>query len=246
MEVEEDEGDVEPEAAEEELEGEAEAEEGVGSATKLENRGSETPLEAPVDQPTILKATVPDTSLTVSEDPAAARDTNPRDGLVEVSNEARLGVDGVSGHVFMTGSENPETQPVGSDQMEVEADREGDLQAAVLGETSTRHPDEEETSDPLYHPQPTVRPIPSNAIEATPTNTHSNQFGGQIDLAQPGDLTFSSATEAETATADERVEMEGVKEPGVPLGEGDTVGVNGVMDVGDEDIVRANQAEQGQ
>ena len=261
MDIEEDEGDVEPEAdaeaaegdldAEVEGEGEASAEGQTTAAPGVDSRGTATPQDAPVEGgTTILKAAVPESTLTVNEDPTMIHDTDPTHGMVELDAEPRIGIDGVSGQVFMNDSENPGVTDADIDHMQVDADREGDLPAAMLAEPSVGQPIETVPEDDAKSPQlqPTVRPMPPNAVEVTATNAHSNQFGAQSgSSAQLGDLTFTSGPEAdvqgsgEDGIEDSRVEMEGVKEPGIPLGEGDTVGVNGVMDVGDEEIVRANR-----
>ena len=261
MDVEEDEGDVEPEADAEAAEGDLEVEAGAEGEpsteeqpipeAEVDSRGTGTPQDASAeDNATTLKAAVPESTLTVNEDPTVVDDTDPTHSMVEVDAKPRIGVDGVLGQVFMNDSENTGATDADIDHMQVDADREGDLPAAVLAESSVRQPTEtlpeEDAASP--QPQPTIRPMPPNAVEVTAVNAHSNQFGAQSDSsAQPGDLTFTSAPEADVPISEEggaedvRVEMEGVKEPGIPLGEGDTVGVNGVMDVGDEEIVRANR-----
>jgi hypothetical protein len=264
MDVEEDEGDVEPEADAEAAEGDLEAEieaEAEASAegqpivdSGIDSRDAGTPQDASAEgSTTVLKASVPESTLTVNEDPTAVYDTDPTKGLIEVDAEPRIGVAGVAGQVFVKDSDDATVSAAEVDHMQVDADREGDLPAAILAEPPARQPTEAMSKDSTTSPQlhPTVRPIPSNAVEVSATNAHSNQFGGQSgSSAQPGDLIFTSGPEAddpineEDGSGDGRVQMEGSKEPGIPLGEGDTVGVNGVMDVGDEDIVRANRAEE--
>jgi hypothetical protein len=217
----------------------------------IDSRGTGTPQDASAEgNTTILKAAVPESTLTVNEDPTVVDDTDPVHGMIEMDAQPRLGVDGVSGQVFMNDSENSGATDADIDHMQVDADREGDLPAAVLADSSARQPIEALPEDVVTspQPQPTVRPMPPNAVEVTATNAHSSQFGAQSGSStQPGDLTFTSGPEADVRIGEEdgvediRVEMEGVKEPGIPLGEGDTVGVNGVMDVGDEEIVRANR-----
>jgi hypothetical protein len=267
MEVDEDEGDAEIEVVEGDAEAEAdgevkeEAEPTSASAgdAGVEERGTSLPTgtgtEDPITATSTLKATVPESTLTVGEDPATVQEPNSTDGLVEMDTAGTVGVESVQGHVHMADNDQPQVKETELDpdqmQVEPEADREGDLQAAVLAQTQTqessdsRVPGVTDASETASPPEPTIRPMPSNAVEATFTTPQTTQFGGSSDLAQPGDVTFTAATETE-GREDERVEMEGVREPGVPLGEGDTVGVKGVMEVGDEDIVRANQAEVGQ
>jgi hypothetical protein len=267
MEVDEDEGDAEIEVVEGDAEAEADGEvkeEAEPTSASAEDAGAEergTPLlaaagtEDPTTATSTLKATVPESTLTVSEDPATVQEPNSTDGLAELDTAGTVGVESVQGHVHMADNDQPQVKETELDpdqmQVEAEAEREGDLQAAVLAQTQTqdssesRVPGAVDTSETAPLPEPTIRPMPSNAVEATFTTPQTTQFGGTSDLAQPGDVTFTAATETEVRE-DERAEMEGVREPGVPLGEGDTVGVNGVMEVGDEDIVRANQAEVGQ
>ena len=249
MEVDEEEGEAEAEPVEGEAEAEVKAEVEPTSTGDAEDRG--THLSTATEDASEVKATVPESTLTVSEDPPLAQDSNPTDGLVEMDTTGTIGVESVQAHVSMPDSEQPRVDELDSDKMQVEADREGDLQASVLAQDSADvHPEEvEEVEEPAA--EPTIRPMPSNAVEATFTTPQTAQFGTTTDSAQLGDVTFTAAPEAGASTSesrdeDERVEMEGVREPGVPLGEGDTVGVNGVMEVGDEDIVRANHAEEGQ
>jgi hypothetical protein len=110
-----------------------------------------------------------------------------------------------------------------------------------------------EPSTTEINPDPTVKPIPSNAVEAHLTSAHETQFGASLssESAEPGAMTFTTGTDglanAETAGKEKiEVQMEGTGNAAIPLGEGDGVGAEGEMELADEDMERANQAEIGE
>lgn len=249
MEVDEEEGDAEVEPIEGDGDGEVKEEPEPTSAGDAEDRG--TPVPTSLGDAGVIKATVPESTLTVGEDPAAIKDDNPTDGLVQLDTAGTIGVDSVQSQVTMPDSEQPHSNQPDLDMMQVEPEGDGGtLVADVVGASDDAHT--ERAREPVDSSlEPTVRPMPSNAVEATFATPQTTQFGATSDSAQPGDLTFASAPAVDIDTQgarddDGRVEMEGARELAAPLGEGDTVGVNGTMEFGDEDIVRANQAEEGQ
>ncbi|KAJ9096820.1 hypothetical protein QFC21_005091 [Naganishia friedmannii] len=112
----------------------------------------------------------------------------------------------------------------------------------------------------ILHPQPRAE-APSNAVKGSVAGAHvaDVQLGGGAAGTQVGEITleashYTTAQEEQVAGSAEAGEggemmmltMEGEADPGVPLGEGDPVGVNGEEEFADVDIRRAGASAEAE
>ncbi|KAJ9113660.1 hypothetical protein QFC22_005969 [Naganishia vaughanmartiniae] len=132
------------------------------------------------------------------------------------------------------------------------SDRAHEPALVVPGNLSSPSPQPE--PQPHQEAQIASTGVPSNAVQGSVAGGHVGdvQLGGAAAGTVAGEITLevshgtSAGAVAEAEAEREMMTMEGETDPGVPLGEGDPVGVNGEEEFADVDIRRAGAVAEAE